>query len=425
MNPSLIEPARNAQRLPALDVLRGFAVMGILGMNIVPYAWPQMSYLSPHIPQTGSASDIWVYLASYVLIEGKMRGLFSLLFGASMLLVIDRAEAKGEDGWRVHSRRMLWLALFGLAHFFLIWFGDILFLYAIVGLIAFHFRNWEPGQLIKFALALFALGMVQSLLMYATPLAVRLVSEMPGAFPAFGEVASEMTKELDGIATKSLQEAVIIKGSWGGVVWQKLTREWHSPITMVVTTLLETLPLMMLGMALFKKGYLTGDREAAHYARRFWQFFLPGMALTLLLAWKMWAEDFDMAWLLAIFLGASGLPRLLLTMAWLSLLLLLWKRWQAAAFLARVGAAGRMAFSNYLGTSLVMTAIFYGWGLGLFGSVSRGGLLLFVAAAWLVMLAWSKPWLARYHYGPLEWLWRSLARGQRQPMRRNQSAPSS
>jgi len=143
------------QRHISLDAMRGFAVMGILAMNIIGFAMPEWAYVTPAAYGTDTLADKMAWAFSFVFIDGKMRGLFSLLFGASMMLIIDRAEAKGESAAQVHYRRMAWLALFGLAHYFFIWFGDILFLYAIIGMIAFRFRHWSPERLIKVALIYF------------------------------------------------------------------------------------------------------------------------------------------------------------------------------------------------------------------------------------------------------------------------------
>src|SRR3546814_11868070 len=107
-----------------------------------------------------------------------------------------------------------------------------------------------------------------------------------------------------------------------------------------------------------------------------------------------------------------------MTVGWAALSMLLIRTRASASVRVRLAAAGRMAFTNYLTTSIVMTSIFYGYGLGLFGSVGRAALYLFCLGMWAAMLLWSKPWLDRFHYGPFEWLWRSLARAQRQPMRR-------
>ncbi len=409
-------------RLPALDVMRGFAVMGILLMNITAFAWPEMAYLSPNIPNPGTQADIISWLITFVLIDGKMRGLFSILFGASMLLVIEKAEAKGASAFSVHYRRMAWLALFGLAHFFFIWFGDILFLYAIVGMVAYMLRSVRPKELLMIGCGLFALGMVFTSLMYVTPLALNSLAQQPGAPPSLVEIANEMGKEFAKLTTDAAEETQVILGNWPSLVAWRIEEDWFAPLAAVAASILETLPLMLIGMALFKSGYLTGAREPSHYAKRFWQFFPVGLVLTSLLAWLLIDRNFDLYWLFAVFMSWTALPRLLMTLGYLSLLLLVWKRFGSSAFLARVGAAGRAAFSNYLGTSLVMTFIFYGWGLGYYASVPRPYLFLFVLVAWIVMLLWSKPWLERFHYGPLEWLWRSLARWERVPMRKNPPA---
>jgi uncharacterized protein len=175
---------------------------------------------------------------------------------------------------------------------------------------------------------------------------------------------------------------------------------------------------MMIGMAMQKSGFITGRWDAADYQRWAKRMVPLGLLLTAGLAVWMAAVDFDRITALAIFYFWGGIPRLMLTIGYAALLILLIGHYRNHPMLLRVAAAGRAAFSNYLGTSIIMTTIFYGYGLGLFGDVGRAGLWVFVLGAWAVMLLWSKPWLMQYHYGPLEWLWRSLARGKVQLMRR-------
>ena len=147
--------ATNPQRLVALDFVRGIAILGILLLNIVGFAWPEIVYISPRAP-TAPVSSVndWTWLAMFVLADGKFRGLFSLLFGASMVLFVERAEASGRDGAALQRRRLGWLALFGLAHFFLLWWGDILFLYAMCGFVALALRGWPPRRLAITALTI-------------------------------------------------------------------------------------------------------------------------------------------------------------------------------------------------------------------------------------------------------------------------------
>ena len=404
------------QRHISLDAMRGFAVMGILAMNIIGFAMPEWAYISPAAYGTDTLADKIAWAFSFVLIDGKMRGLFSLLFGASMMLIIDRAVAKGESAAQIHYRRMAWLALFGLAHYFFIWFGDILFLYAIIGMIAFRFRNWPPAKLIKVALIIFVLGLALWGLQFG---GLQLFQYFATRADASADMPRQFRELMDSadLAFNVAPDIALHRGSYAAITMSKLD-DWAEPLLLVVQSASETLPLMMIGMAMQKSGFLTGAWAAADYRRWAMRMVPVGLLLTLALAVWMVAVDFDRITALAIFYFWGGIPRMLLTIGYAALLIMLIDHYRNHPMLARVAAAGRAAFSNYLATSIAMTTIFYGYGFGLFGDVGRAGLWLFVLGAWAVMLLWSKPWLMTFHYGPLEWLWRSLARGKIQAMRR-------
>ena len=404
------------QRHISLDAMRGFAVMGILAMNIIGFAMPEWAYVSPAAYGTGTLADQIAWAFSFIFIDGKMRGLFSLLFGASMMLIIDRATAKGESPAQVHYRRMAWLAMFGIAHYFFIWAGDILFLYAIIGMIAFRFRNWPPARLIKVALIIFAVGLAIWGIQFGGLQVFQYFATQPDASADTARQFREMMASTD-LAFDIAPDLALHRGSYAAITMSKLD-DWAEPLLLVVQSASETLPLMMIGMAMQKSGFLTGDWGAADYRRWAMRMLPAGLLLTLVLAVWMVAVDFDRIAVLAVFYFWGGVPRMMLTIGYAALLIMLIDRYRNHMMLARVAAAGRAAFSNYLGTSIVMTTIFYGYGFGLFGNVGRAGLWLFVLGAWAVMLLWSKPWLMKFHYGPLEWLWRSLARGKMQPMRR-------
>ena len=402
-------------RYESLDAIRGVAVMGILAMNIVAFAMPEMAYVSPRAYGGETPSGIAAWALGFLLFDGKMRGLFSILFGASMLLIIDRAEAGGQNPGSVHYRRMAWLAVFGLCHYFFIWWGDILFLYAAVGCIAFRFRAWEPRRLIKWALGLFTLGVVLTSLFFGAQLAIASAADDPAS--SMAEAGREVRAEYAKIDGEVTEELALYRGPYLPILGERLDSA-ANPFIGVLMTMLETLPLMMLGMALFRNGFLTGAWAAADYRRMARRWLPPGVALTLLVGWLQWRSGFDYLVGVNAFMAWAGPGRLMMTIAYAALLVLLIRHASASAGIARVAAAGRAAFSNYLGTSIVMTTIFYGYGIGLFGDVSRWTLYLFCIGMWAVMLLWSKPWLDRFRHGPLEWLWRSLARGKVQPMRR-------
>lgn len=406
------------ERLITLDAMRGFAVMGILAMNIIAFAMPEMAYVSPRAYGGETASDIAAWAFGFILFDGKMRGLFSILFGASMLLIIDRAEAAGQEPRSIHYRRMAWLAIFGLCHYYFIWWGDILFLYAAVGCVAFRFRKWEARRLIKWALGLFTLGVVLTSLFFGAQLAVASAADDPASPMAeAGQSVREEYARIDGEVTAEL---ALFRGPYLPILDERLDNAVN-PLVMVMMSFLETLPLMLLGMALFRNGFLTGTWRTHDYRRIALRWLPPGLALTAVVGWLQWRAEFDYIVAVNAFLAWAAPGRLMMTIAYAALLVLAIRHSVGSALIARVAAAGRAAFSNYLGTSIVMTTVFYGYGLGLFGDVGRWTLYLMCLAMWALMLLWSKLWLDRFRYGPLEWLWRSLARGAVQPM---QKAPS-
>jgi uncharacterized protein len=339
-----------------------------------------------------------------------------LLFGASLMLVIDRAVAKGESAAQVHYRRMAWLAVFGLAHYFFIWFGDILFLYAIIGMIAFRFRNWPPGRLVKIACIIFAVGLALWGIQFGALQIFQYFATRPDATADMARQFRELMDSAD-LAFNIAPDLALHRSSYAAITMDRLD-EWSTPLILVVQSIGETLPLMMIGMAMQKSGFMTGNWDAIDYRRWVMRTLPVGLLLTLVLGVWIVAVDFDRITALAVFFFWGAIPRIMLTVGYAAVLILIIRRYQNHPMLARVAATGRAAFSNYLGTSIVMTTIFYGYGFGLFGHVGRTGLWVFVLGAWAVMLLWSKPWLMKFHYGPLEWLWRSLARGKVQIMRR-------
>ena len=404
------------QRYISLDAMRGFAVMGILAMNIISFAMPEWAYITPAAYGGDSLADQIAWFFAFIFIDGKMRGLFSLLFGASMMLVIDRAVAKGESAAQVHYRRMAWLAVFGLAHYFFIWFGDILFLYAIIGMIAFRFRNWSPERLVKIACIIFAVGLALWGIQFGALQIFQYFATRPDASADMARQFRELMDSAD-LAFNIAPDLALHRGSYVALTMDRLD-EWSTPFILVVQSIGETLPLMMIGMAMQKSGFMTGNWDAIDYRRWVMRTLPVGLLLTLVLGVWIVAVDFDRITALAVFFFWGAIPRIMLTVGYAAVLILIIRRYQNHPMLARVAVTGRAAFSNYLGTSIVMTTIFYGYGFGLFGHVGRTGLWVFVLGAWAVMLLWSKPWLMKFHYGPLEWLWRSLARGKVQIMRR-------
>jgi uncharacterized protein len=405
------EPARIAN----LDLIRGIAVLGILTVNIAGFAGTSSSPLSPHLPFAGSHQDEWTFAAVFVLFEGKMRALFSLLFGASMLLFIDKAEARGRDGAMLQMRRLGWLTVLGYLHFALLWWGDILFAYGLLGLGALALREIETRRLAIAAVAFFILwhliGMALTWKDLTRDVAVSL--GQANAQQYLGH-AQALALQLG----KSARELALYSGPYPVQVGGQLASDWIQPLDIAISTLGETVPLMALGMVLHRTGFFAGTWPMRRLRRIAGWGIALGAALTIALLVPAWRQGFPVGTMFAYLLFWTAIPHLLMTLGYAALLVLLAPRLLATRLGRRIEAAGRMAFSNYIGTSLVMTAIFYGWGLGLVGTVGHAAQVPFVLLGWALMLGWSKPWLARFRQGPLEWLWRSLTEWRSMPFRR-------
>ena len=406
-----------ATRYLELDALRGFAVMGILAMNILAFNMPEMAYVNPTVYGGAEGSDLAAWFLAFVLVDGKMRGLFSLLFGASMMLVISGSAAKNENPANVHYSRMAWLALFGLFHYFFIWWGDILFLYAVVGTTAFLFHQWDPARLVKWAIGIYLIGTAIFVVGMGSLFGLEAAATAPGAsadtVAEYAEAAEDFSPDLEMIK----EEIALFTGSYWGVVTNKFSESWYAPFVNPLILITETLPLMMIGMALLKNGFLLGQSDTVLYRK--WAIWGLGIGFLGygIIALVDYQSGFDPLIVMNGNIAWSMPARLIMTVGYAAALILLIKKMTGSWFIIRVASAGRAAFTNYLGTSLLMTFLFYGWGLGYFGQIGRDESYLFVLAAWAIMLLWSKPWLMRFRYGPLEWLWRTLARREIQPMR--------
>lgn len=410
---------RTSARIATIDAVRGFAVCGILLMNIVSMGMPGYAYIDPNYWGRPDKADFAVWAINYVLADGKMRALFTMLFGASMLLILERAAGQ-PDGKRpieIHYRRLFWLFLFGMIHAWFFWYGDILTSYAIAGAIAYPIWRWRTRWLAVFAAVMLLAQAGLNLGHYGQLNATRSAAEAPGATPKQKAAWTELLRK--SVPDQAAAQAEF-RGYRGGFIDALNARV---PLaTLFQTTFLwlgipELLGFIALGMVLFRTGFFAGRWQRRGYLGVIALGYLIAVPLMLPIAHHLMAARWDPVLLpITDTLGLALRPFIALAHA--SVVILLVRSGHLRWLASRLEAAGRMAFSNYLGTTLVTTTIFYGYGLGLFGTLSRAELYIVVAFVWLLILGWSKPWLARFDYGPLEWLWRRLARGEPVPIRR-------
>ncbi len=403
------------ERIDALDLIRGIAMLGILAVNIEGFAGPIAATVTPDWNGAVGGGDHFAFAAVMVLFEGKMRALLSLLFGASMLLFIEGAESAGRNGDLLQARRLAWLALIGYLHFALLWWGDILFTYAFCGFFLLLLRHLPVKVMIPVALLAFSVWHGNGMASSSEPVLaeMRMVSN--------SSPAAERTK----LARKAAEdnqdnqaEVARERGGYLGLVQYKLTKESDLPLTIAVNTIGETLPLMLLGMGLFKGGFFTGGWTRRQLKITALVGVGIGGLLTLGLTAIAWSQNFRPELMTALLAWWLATPHLAMGIGYAALLVLIAPRPAFGWLGHRIIAVGRMALSNYLGCTLVMTALFYGWGLGLQGAVPERYYGPFVLASWAAMLWVSPWWLARFRQGPVEWTWRSLTQWQCLPFRR-------
>lgn len=394
-------PVAESDRLVSMDVLRGFVLLGILVMNIQSFSMPFATYVNPTVYGDLSGANLWVWIVSYLFFAEKFMTIFSMLFGAGILLMISRA---GVGGGRLHRRRMGWLILFGLLHAHLFWYGDILYAYGMCGLLAYLFRNMVPRTLITAGVAFLLVGFL--------------------IFVAFGftippeEMAKMRDKDWQPTADIIAAELAAYRG---GPVEQASHR---TPAALQFETFYfmlffwKVLGLMLIGMALLKLDVFTARRPPASYLK----LAAVGLGIGLPLVAFGIRQNFAYNWSIeySMFFGGQWnyWGSAFVSLGYVGLFMWIVRTGVLTALTSKLAAVGRMAFSNYIFHTLVATTIFYGHGLGLFGSVERTGQVAIVLGVWILQLTLSPIWLRHYQFGPLEWVWRSLTYGEKQPMRR-------
>ncbi len=407
-------------RIDTLDAIRGAAVMGILIMNIVDMAMPGYAYYNPYYYGGSEGANFLTWAISYALFDGKMRGLFTMMFGASMALILQRAFESGESPARVHYSRMFWLLVFGMIHVWFIWYGDILVLYSIAGMIAYFAWRWRTKTLVWVGVALLALKLVAAIFTYNTMEQIRQEGRSPDATVEARGQWEQLQAEIELPSVES--QLAGYRGSYADAF------EARVPVTMYILTaahplaMPDTLALILFGMALFRLGFFSGEWSPRTYRRiAVWGFAIC-VPLHIPLILMNDADRFSPITLHLTEAVHLTLLRPWLTLAHASVVVLFMQSHYARWLAERLTAAGRAAFTNYLGTSIVCTLSFHGYGLGLYGHLERWQSYLIVLPVWALILLWSKPWLEKFEYGPLEWLWRSLSRWKLQPFIRRKHA---
>ena len=408
----LLAPITSNDRIQTLDVVRGFALFGILLMNIEMMVGPTMA------PTTGvdpalTGVDRWADAAIYLLVQGKFFTLFSLLFGMGFAVMSQRATEAGRPFAGVYWRRGLALFVIGLLHALLIWSGDILVTYAVLSMFLLVFRD-VPLRLLPWLAAasflaplglMMGLGLLGSLMQMTPELAA-------GWNDAMGEqgkmVAALVEGQRQAYGSGTYLEAVVQRSRDFGFALMNL---------MIVGPLV--FGMFLLGSWFVRSGAIVQPEKHARLFKRLRWGILPlGLALVLVsfaLQPTLDQATIDLRFSTAFSLSMLGSALMCLGyMAWIV------RGMQSPTWaprLAWVAPAGRMALTNYLMQSIVCTLVFYGYGLGYFQQLPRAWQVPFVFALFGMQVVLSRWWLQRFRFGPMEWVWRSLTYFTPQPMR--------
>ena len=434
MSQAFTAPVRQQERIQFIDAIRGFALLGILLMNIMSQGQAHFYYTTMNLSQSITGANYWAWLIESLFFEGTMRGLFSILIGAGTILLITRLEKKnaGLEPADIYYRRLLWLLLFGLINAFIfLWPGDILYPYALGGLLLFPFRNWSARNLFLAALFFLAIATYRSnsdLQDFRNTISKgKAIEQLVTQKVSLTEVQNEDLKKYqsykadnskDGITRLAGNEEKQIKGqSYGSIFKYYLDRNMRrQSIGMYNFMIWDVLIFFFLGMALFKSGFITGKLSNYLYA---------GLAIGAT-GFGLWFNYVDQHLIYQVkfdryefvqryTFDTYQIRRFLQTLGYLSGLILLYKWLPFRKLFNVLAPVGQMAFTNYLSQSIITSVIFYGFGL--FGALQRYELYYIVAAIWGFQVVFSHIWRRYFRFGPFEWLWRSLTYWKKQPMK--------
>lgn len=420
-------PTSRAERITALDTLRGFALLGILLMNIVPFGMHGAAYTDPTVTGGATGANLAVWAVLHVLAEGKMRCLFSMVFGAGVILLTSRLEARGSSA-DIYYRRTLWLLLFGVAHAYLLWLGDILYPYALCALILYPFRKLPARTLLRIggailllsALAYIGLGFKTRETIAQGRAAEQAAARGDKLTPEQEEARKEF-EEWRKFHRPSPAELAKDAEEWrGGVasVLQARAREvffFHSK-PFYHPFFWDVWSMMFIGMGLMKLRVLGAERPLRQYIAMALIGYGIGIPVNSYTAWLIVRSNFDPA-MHAFANSTYDIGRLSIALGHLGMVMIFCQRGWLGELLSRLGAIGQMAFSNYILQSVICAFVFTGYGFGLYGRLQRYELYYVVAAIWVLQLIVSPVWLRYFRFGPLEWAWRSLTYWKRQPLR--------
>ena len=409
----MIRPIKLTERIEVLDVVRGFSLLGILLLNIIAFGLVSQSYINPSLDLPDSFTIDWaIWGLIEVTAEGAMRGIFSILFGAGIVLFCAN---KSQADQKLFLRRNFFLLCFGIIDaYFLLWYGDILITYAVAGYILYYLRNLTGKTLLKIAVAIlcftaFLNFLGKEVITYSKDAYTEVNSfeqtDLTEEQILWAEAWDEFRVNYQPNEVEINAEVLQRRGSYAEIF------EWNAERKNIVIYSLpfylwDIFLMMVLGMALFKLGILQGERSLSFYKKLAAVSFAIGLSVNFIELYLFTSSGFDYRYS-RVFLSSYDLGRLGMALGYISVVNIVIKADVLKVIRQKLQNVGRMALTNYILHSIICMVLFTGVGFSLVNELSRANLYLIVLAIWVFQIYFSGYWLKRYQAGPLEWLWRS------------------
>lgn len=402
----ILSPVESKGRIASLDILRGVAVLGILIMNIQSFAMPSSAYLNPTSFERLGGNDLIVWLGSHVFADQKFMTIFSMLFGASLIMLSQKAQKEQLRSTDLQHKRFFYLGIIGLVHAYLIWAGDILFSYAVCGFLVFNFRNRRSTLQIRAGIIFLLIGSAISLTIGYT-------------VPLWEAGEYEATKADIWLPTSETiaRQIEYYTSSWERQMLVRVPEAFGMQTNIFVfESFWRVSGCMLIGMALYKRRVFKLKQSSKYYMKMVAYGFGLGLPLVAVGTLLDFNYDWDFRLSFFYFSQFNYWGSVLMALGYIGLIMLLCKRSTSSFLAKKMADVGRMALSNYLIQSIICSFIFYGHGLALFGDLDRSAQAVLVLGIWTFQIFFSALWLNFFKFGPFEWIWRSLTYGKTQPL---------
>ena len=400
------------KRIESIDVLRGFALLGILIMNISSFAMPSMAYFSPVVYDINPLNHI-IYSITHIIADQKFMAIFSMLFGASTILFINSVKKREKSPLLLFYSRNFWLLILGWIHSTYLWYGDILFIYALCAFLLFFYKNITPKKQFILGCLIYLIPTFSNYAGYEYVIDDLDQAEKDVIIQHWNPSNDVLQQEIDAYrgsykeqvqyraqmwSSSEYNEGNSIGGIGAGIIG----------LSLILDLFCRSFGMMLIGMACFSWGVFSNTLTKAFYKKLVIYGF--GIGLPLSMIGLFFTYSFDWDWKYIQFLGRSpnNIATPLIAFGYIGIIMLWIRKGSFINLQEKLRTIGKTALTAYLIQTVIATFIFYGIGLGLFGYVNRAYQLVIMFFIWFVLLKLCPMWVSKYHYGPVEWIWRIL-----------------